>query len=161
MRDERGNVYRTHTCEVLRPDHLGQAVRLAGWVHRKRDHGQLLFIDLRDHYGITQCVVTPGSPAFTTAEGLRSESVISVSGKVVARSEENINPQLPTGLVEVDVQSIDVLSAAETLPFPVAGTQGPRIIASDFLCFRLAHDDGGGTDFHWKTLRHPLTRRGL
>jgi aspartyl-tRNA synthetase len=115
--------YRTHTCAVLRPEHIGQTVRLAGWVHRKRDHGNLLFIDLRDHYGLTQCVVTPESPAFAIAEGLRNESVISVAGTVVGRTQENVNPGLPTGLIEVDVNAIDVLSAAETLPFQVSGTQ--------------------------------------
>ncbi|HVW06922.1 MAG TPA: aspartate--tRNA ligase [Vicinamibacterales bacterium] len=115
--------YRTHTCAVLRPEHIGQTVRLAGWVHRKRDHGNLLFIDLRDHYGLTQCVVTPESPAFAIAEGLRNESVISVAGTVVGRTQENVNPNLPTGLIEVDVNAIDVLSAAETLPFQVSGTQ--------------------------------------
>jgi aspartyl-tRNA synthetase len=108
---------------MLRPDHVGETVRLAGWANRKRDHGQLLFIDLRDHYGITQCVFTPDSAAFRTAETLKLESVIAVSGRVIARTEENINPALPTGLVEVVVDAIDVLSAAEPLPFPVAGTQ--------------------------------------
>ncbi|MFO7301134.1 MAG: aspartate--tRNA ligase [Acidobacteriota bacterium] len=116
------NPYRTHTCGVLRTEHIDQSVRLAGWVHRKRDHGNLLFIDLRDHYGITQCVVTPESPAFAVAEALRSESVISVAGRVVARDPENVNPSLPTGQVELAVESIDVLSAAEPLPFPVFGT---------------------------------------
>jgi aspartyl-tRNA synthetase len=115
--------YRTHTCDLLRPAQIGQAVRLAGWVHRKRDHGQLLFIDLRDHYGITQCVFTPDSHAFAAAEGVRLESVISVSGKVLGRTEENINPALPTGLIEVVVDGLDMLSAAETLPFQIAGTQ--------------------------------------
>ncbi len=115
--------YRTHTCHVLRPQHVGEHVKLAGWVHRKRDHGHLLFIDLRDHHGITQCVFTPDSPAFTAAEALRLESVISVAGRVVGRSEENINPTLPTGLVEVIVDQLEVLSPAETLPFQVAGTQ--------------------------------------
>ena len=115
--------YRTHTCDLLRPAQIGQAVRLAGWVHRKRDHGQLLFIDLRDHYGITQCVFTPDSSAFAAAEGVRLESVISVSGKVLGRTEENINPALPTGLIEVVADGLDVLSAAETLPFQIAGTQ--------------------------------------
>ncbi len=115
--------YRTHTCDLLRPAQIGQAVRLAGWVHRKRDHGQLLFIDLRDHYGITQCVFTPDSSAFAAAESVRLESVISVSGKVLGRTEENINPALPTGLIEVVADGLDVLSAAETLPFQIAGTQ--------------------------------------
>ena len=115
--------YRTHTCHVLRPDHVGERVKLAGWVHRKRDHGHLLFIDLRDHHGITQCVFTPDSPAFTAAEALRLESVISVAGRVVGRTEDNINPTLPTGFVEVIVDQLEVLSPAETLPFQVAGTQ--------------------------------------
>lgn len=117
------NRYRTHTNDALRPEHVGQRVRVSGWVHRKRDHGQLLFIDLRDHYGITQCVFTPNSDAFRAAESVRVESVIQVTGKVLARTEENINPTLPTGRVEVVADSLEVLSAAETLPFQVAGTQ--------------------------------------
>ena len=115
--------YRSHTCAVLRPEQIGESVKLAGWVHRKRDHGQLLFIDLRDHYGITQCVFTPNSAAFAAAESVRLESVISVAGKVVGRTDENVNPTLPTGLVEVTVEALDLLSTAETLPFQVAGTQ--------------------------------------
>jgi aspartyl-tRNA synthetase len=117
------NRYRTHTNDALRPEHVGRDVRLSGWVHRKRDHGQLLFIDLRDHYGITQVVFTPNSDAFKGAESVRLESVINVSGKVLARTEENINPGLPTGRIEVAAKTLDVLSAAETLPFQVAGTQ--------------------------------------
>ncbi|MCM3880844.1 MAG: aspartate--tRNA ligase [Vicinamibacterales bacterium] len=117
------NRYRTHTNDALRPEHVGRDVRLSGWVHRKRDHGQLLFIDLRDHYGITQVVFTPNSDAFKGAESVRVESVISVSGKVLARTEENINPGLPTGRIEVAAKALDVLSAAEALPFQVAGTQ--------------------------------------
>ena len=108
---------------MLRPEHVGQTVRLSGWVNRKRDHGQLLFIDLRDHYGVTQCVFTPDSAAFKIAEGVRLESVINVAGRVIARTEENINPALPTGLVEVVVDKVEVLSAADTLPFQVSGTQ--------------------------------------
>jgi aspartyl-tRNA synthetase len=121
--NERSQRYRTLTCDVLRVEHIGQRVKLAGWVHRKRDHGQLLFIDLRDHYGLTQCVFTPNSSAFAAAESVRLESVISVTGRVLGRSEENVNAGLPTGLVEVAVDSLEVLSAAETLPFQVAGTQ--------------------------------------
>ncbi len=97
------NRYRSHTCAVLRPEHIGQPVKLAGWVHRKRDHGSLLFIDLRDHYGITQCVFTPNSAAFAAAESVRLESVISVSGNVIERTPENVNPALPTGGIEVKV----------------------------------------------------------
>jgi aspartyl-tRNA synthetase len=108
---------------VLRAGHIGQSVKLAGWVHRKRDHGQLLFIDLRDHYGLTQVVFTPSSPAFAAAESVRLESVISISGKVIERTPENVNPTLPTGTIEVSVDSLELLSPAETLPFQVAGTQ--------------------------------------
>ena len=117
------NRYRSHTCAVLRPEHIGQPVKLAGWVHRKRDHGSLLFIDLRDHYGITQCVFTPNSAAFSDAESVRLESVISVSGNVIERTSENVNPALPTGGVEVKADALEVLSTAELLPFQVAGTQ--------------------------------------
>jgi len=115
--------YRTHTCAMPRPEHIGQVVKLAGWIHRKRDHGGLLFIDLRDHYGLTQCVLTPSSQAFPIAESARLETVISVTGTVIGRTDENINPNLPTGRVEVDVDAIEILSPAETLPFQVGGTQ--------------------------------------
>ena len=115
--------YRSHTCAVLRPEHIGQTVKLAGWIHRIRDHGGLLFIDLRDHYGVTQCVLTPSSPAFAAAEAAKFESVISVQGKVIGRTDENINPNLPTGRIEVDVDALEMLSPADVLPFQVAGTQ--------------------------------------
>ena len=117
------NKYRTHKNDELRPEHVGQHVRVSGWVHRKRDHGNLLFIDLRDHYGVTQIVFTPDSDAFKAAEAIKLESVITVSGKVIARTEENINPLLPTGRIEVVADRLDVLSAADVLPFQVAGTQ--------------------------------------
>src|SRR2546430_2023867 len=117
------NRYRTHFCNLLRAEHVGQAVRLSGWVHRKRDHGQLLFIDLRDHYGITQCVFTPNSDAFNAAESVKLESVICVSGKVLARTPENVNPTLPTGEIEAAAENLEVLSQADMLPFQVAGTQ--------------------------------------
>lgn len=115
--------YRTHTCGQLRSDQVGTEVKLAGWVHRKRDHGNLLFIDLRDHYGITQCVAQSGSAAFTQMEALRSEYVVSVTGKVVARTGDTVNPNLPTGSVEVVVSSIEVLGEAADLPMPVFGEQ--------------------------------------
>src|SRR3954466_11815484 len=107
------NRYRTHTCDLLRLENVNQPVRLSGWVHRKRDHGQLLFIDLRDHYGMTQCVFTPNSDAFEAAEAGRAESVICVTGRVTARTAENVNPALPTGEIEVVVEALEVLSAAE------------------------------------------------
>jgi len=111
--------YRTHTCGELRHDHAGAEVRVSGWVHRKRDHGNLLFIDLRDNYGLTQCVIDSESPLFATAEGVRLESVITVTGKAVARSADTINPNLPTGRVEVQIGALEVLSAADTLPLQV------------------------------------------
>jgi aspartyl-tRNA synthetase len=111
--------YRTHTCGELRAGDVGRTVRLSGWVHRKRDHGGLLFIDLRDHYGLTQCVFHAGSPALAAAEAARLESVITVTGAVVAREPSAINPRLPTGEIEVAVQDLAVQSAAETLPLQV------------------------------------------
>jgi len=90
------SVYRTHTCGQLRPEHVGQQARLSGWVQRKRDHGNLLFIDLRDHYGVTQVVVDVSSPVFKIAESVRAESVITVSGKVVAREAATVNARLAT-----------------------------------------------------------------
>jgi aspartyl-tRNA synthetase len=113
--------YRTKTCGELRKENVGSAVRLSGWVHRVRDHGGLLFVDLRDHYGITQFVVDPKSPAFADAERLKPEWVVRVDGKVVARSAETINSHLSTGEVEVRVEAIEVLSEAKELPLPVFG----------------------------------------
>jgi aspartyl-tRNA synthetase len=111
--------YRTHTCGALRLGDAGQAARLSGWVHRKRDHGQLLFIDLRDHYGVTQCVIDVSSPLFASADALRLESVITVTGKIVARSDDTVNPNLPTGEVELVIGELVVQSVAEPLPLPV------------------------------------------
>jgi aspartyl-tRNA synthetase len=111
--------YRTTTCGALRLATAGNHTRIAGWVHRKRDHGQLQFIDLRDHYGITQCVIDVSSPLFAKVDALRLESVISVSGTVVQRSAETVNAKLPTGEIELQIKTIDVLSEAEPLPFPV------------------------------------------
>jgi aspartyl-tRNA synthetase len=115
------HAYRTHTCGALRSDDVGKIVRLSGWVHRIRDHGGLLFVDLRDHYGITQIVADPDSPVFAAVEKLKPEWVIRVDGEVVARSEDTINPNLPTGEVEVRVKDLEVLSEAAELPLPVFG----------------------------------------
>ncbi len=115
------HAYRTHTCGALRAAEIGAETRLSGWVHRVRDHGGVLFIDLRDHYGITQVVADPDSGAFATAEKVRSEWVIRVDGRVRQRPEGTINPDLPTGEVEVYADAIDVLSAAKELPVPVFG----------------------------------------
>ncbi|MCP1198476.1 aspartate--tRNA ligase [Notoacmeibacter sp. MSK16QG-6] len=113
--------YRTHNCGALSLSETGQTVRLSGWVHRVRDHGGLLFIDLRDHYGITQIVADPDSPAFTTAEKLRSEWVIRIDGTVKQRDAEAVNPNLSTGNIEVFARHIEVLSEAKELPLPVFG----------------------------------------
>ena len=113
--------YRSHTCGALRKEHAGQTVRLSGWCHRIRDHGGLLFIDLRDHYGLTQVVVDPNSPAFKTAETLRSEWVVRVDGRVRDRPEGTLNAELPTGAVEVFASEIEVLGSAAELPLPVFG----------------------------------------
>src|SRR5262245_19037048 len=113
--------YRTHTCGALRQADVGRPVRLSGWVHRVRDHGGLLFIDLRDHYGITQVVADPDSPAFKAAESVRSEWVIRVDGAVRDRPQGTVNFELPTGAVEVFASEIEVLSAAKELPIPVFG----------------------------------------
>lgn len=113
--------FRTHTCGALRLAHVGETVRLSGWIHRKRDHGNLLFIDLRDHYGITQCVVEVTSPLFDVIEQGRPESVVTVTGPLVRRSDDTINPNLPTGEVEVRVEKFNVESLADTLPLQVFG----------------------------------------
>ncbi len=115
------HTYRSHTCGALRLTDTGASVRLSGWVHRKRDHGGLMFIDLRDHYGVTQLVLSPSSPGFAAAERLRAESVVRIDGEVIARSPETVNAALPTGGIEVRVTALDVLSEAAELPVPVFG----------------------------------------
>ncbi|MFB6460087.1 aspartate--tRNA ligase [Bradyrhizobium tunisiense] len=115
--------YRSHTCGALRESNIGETVRLSGWVHRVRDHGGVLFIDLRDHYGLTQCVVDPDSPAFSLAEKLRSEFVVRMDGKARRRPEGTDNDDLPTGKIEIYVTEIEVLGPAGDLPLPVFGDQ--------------------------------------
>ncbi|MBB35427.1 MAG: aspartate--tRNA ligase [Hirschia sp.] len=115
------HAYRTHNCGELRSDHVGETVRISGWVHRKRDHGGLLFVDLRDHYGLTQCVVKPDNEHFPVLERLRIESVVSITGKVLARSDDTANPNLATGSVEVGLEDMVIQSEAEELPLPVFG----------------------------------------
>ena len=119
------HLYRTHTCGELRRNHIGQEVKLSGWVHRKRDHGNLLFVDLRDQYGVTQCVIETDAPIFREVEGVRLESVITVIGKTVARTEDTVNVKLSTGQIEVTILSFTVESPAETLPMQVVGNQPP------------------------------------
>jgi aspartyl-tRNA synthetase len=113
--------YRTHTCAALRETDIGTEVRLSGWCHRIRDHGGVLFIDLRDHYGIMQCVIDPDSPAFKQAEVLRSEWVVRIDGRVRKRPDGTENKDLPTGAIEIFITDIEVLGAAEELPMPVFG----------------------------------------
>jgi len=115
------HAYRTHTCGALRAADTGKTVRLSGWIHRKRDHGGLVFVDLRDHYGLTQLVLDPETPGFQLVERLRAESVIRIDGEVVARSPETVNPNLPTGEIEIRVREVAVLSEASELPLPVFG----------------------------------------
>ena len=117
------HAYRSHTCGALTAAQVGETVRLSGWVHRKRDHGGVLFVDLRDHYGITQIVADSDSPALAVLEALRVESVVTIDGNVKARSAATVNANLPTGAIEVYARGATVLSAAEELPMPVAGEQ--------------------------------------
>jgi len=115
--------YRTHHCGQLRASDAGKPARLSGWVHRKRDHGNLLFVDLRDHYGMTQCVIDVSSPVFQTLEHTRPESVVTLTGKVVERSADTKNSRLPTGDIELQVSEVAVQSNADILPMQVAGEQ--------------------------------------
>lgn len=115
--------YRSHTCGALSREHVGETVRLSGWVHRKRDHGGVLFVDLRDHYGITQIVADSDSPALALLESTRVESVVTIEGLVKARNDATVNAGLATGAIEVFAKGASVLSAAEELPLPVAGEQ--------------------------------------
>src|ERR1044072_8322035 len=114
------HAYRSHTCAQLRASDVGETVRLSGWVHRRRDHGHLLFVDVRDHYGITQVVADTESPAFRVLDRLKLESVVTVEGNVVARSKDTVNPNLPTGEIEVRAGEVTVQSAAAELPMPVS-----------------------------------------
>ncbi|MGH7031109.1 MAG: amino acid--tRNA ligase-related protein, partial [Stellaceae bacterium] len=113
------HAYRTDTCGALRHADAGRPARLSGWVHRKRDHGHLLFLDLRDHYGVTQCVIDASSPLFPKADALRLESVVTLTGAVAARSADTVNPKLDTGEVELAIDAIEIQTESEALPFPV------------------------------------------
>lgn len=115
--------YRTHNCAALRSQDVGSTVKLSGWIHSKRDHGGLLFIDLRDHFGITQIVIPTNSPLMNTAERLRVESVICITGMVVAREGETVNPKLPTGQIEIQAENLEIISEADVLPFQVTGNE--------------------------------------
>ncbi|HTH28039.1 MAG TPA: amino acid--tRNA ligase-related protein, partial [Sphingobium sp.] len=117
------HAYRTHVCGELRSSHVGETVRVSGWVHRKRDHGDLVFVDLRDHYGMVQIVTEVDGPAFGVIESLRNESVVTITGRVVARAPEAVNANIPTGEIEIRIDEAVVQSAAQDLPIPVAGDQ--------------------------------------
>src|ERR1700685_1267098 len=115
------HAYRTHTCGQLRSSDVGKSVRLSGWVNRRRDHGGLIFIDLREHSGITQCVIEPDGVAFPLVDTARSEWVLTLTGKVVARTPETVNKDLSTGEVELRIEEAQVQGRAEELPLPVFG----------------------------------------
>ena len=117
------NKYRTHTCSELGEKDIGKNVKISGWLHRKRDHGNLLFLDIRDHFGITQCVIENKDKNFKTLEKIKPESVILVEGNVIKRSEETINKDLKTGSIEIKIKNFEILSAAQELPMPVFGEQ--------------------------------------
>ena len=117
------HIYRSHTCGALRPADVGQSARISGWVHRKRDHGGLLFVDMRDNYGVTQCVIEPDSEHFAAIEAVRPESVLRIDGAVVAREPETTNKELPTGEIEIRIVDFELLSAAQELPLQVFGDQ--------------------------------------
>ncbi|MEC9139503.1 MAG: amino acid--tRNA ligase-related protein, partial [Pseudomonadota bacterium] len=135
------HLYRTHTCGALRAENIDEQVRVSGWVHRKRDHGGLLFIDLRDHYGLIQLVIEPSSPHFALAEQIRAESVIRADGKVVARDDEACNPNLPTGDIEVYLSELEILSETGDLPLPVFGEPDyPEDIRLRYRCLDLRRD---------------------
>src|SRR6056297_2119843 len=113
--------YRSHFCADLTKVNVGETVRLSGWVHRIRDHGGVLFIDLRDHYGVTQLLCDPDSPVFAAVEALRSEYCIRIDGEVKARDASLVNPRIPTGEIEVFIRDLEILGAARDLPLQVFG----------------------------------------
>ncbi len=136
------NKYRTHTCSELREREVNKEVTLSGWIHRKRDHGNLLFIDLRDHYGVTQCVIENNNKYFPIIEKIRPESILKVEGQVVKRGEGTENKDLETGKIEVKVKSLEILSEAKELPIPVFGEQDyPEDIRLKYRFLDLRRDD--------------------
>ena len=117
------NKYRTHTCSELTKENNGQDIVLSGWINKKRDHGNLLFIDLRDNYGMTQCIIDKSNSSFKELEKIQLESVIKINGKVVARSIETVNSDLQTGEIEVNINSFETLGTCKELPMPVFSDQ--------------------------------------
>ena len=136
------NKYRTHNCSELGEKDINKVVQISGWLHRKRDHGNLLFIDLRDHYGITQCVIENNNKFFPILEKSKPETVLTISGKVVARSSGTVNLELKTGKIEISIQSVEILSNAEDLPMPVFGEQDyPEEIRLKYRFLDLRRDE--------------------
>ena len=112
------NKFRTHNCSELTKKNIGESVKISGWLHRKRDHGNLLFLDIRDHFGITQCVIENKDKNFKVLENLKPESVILIEGQVIERSKDTQNKELKTGSIEIKIKKFTILSAAEELPMP-------------------------------------------
>ena len=117
------NKYRSHNCNQLRKNNIGKNVLLSGWINKKRDHGNLLFIDLRDNYGITQCIIDKDNPNFSELEKTQLETVIKIEGKVITRSQDTINKDIDTGTIEVAIESFDILGSCKELPMPVFSDQ--------------------------------------
>ena len=117
------NRYRTHNCNELRKKEVGNSVILSGWVNKKRDHGNLLFIDLRDNYGITQCIIDKDNSNFSELEKIQLETVIKIEGKVIDRSIETINKEIPTGEIEISINNFEILGTCKELPLPVFSDQ--------------------------------------
>ena len=136
------NKYRTHHCSELDLKDLGKEVSLSGWLHRKRDHGNLLFVDLRDHYGITQCVIENKNKFFPILENAKPETVLKITGKVSKRAEGTDNKELKTGKIEIKVNSVEILSQAKELPMPVFGEQDyPEDIRLKYRFLDLRRDE--------------------
>ena len=112
--------YRTHNCGELKTTNINNKVKISGWINRKRDHGGLLFLDLRDHFGVTQCVISRDHTKFSEIESIKLESVLSITGQVLERSKDTINKKLSTGLIEVNIQDFEILSLSETIPFQIS-----------------------------------------
>ena len=136
------NKYRTHNCSELNELHIDTTVSLSGWLHRKRDHGNLLFVDLRDHYGVTQCVIENNNKSFPILEKTKPESVLKITGKVVKRANATENLELTTGKIEVKILSVKILSNAKELPIPVFGEQDyPEDIRLKYRFLDLRRDE--------------------
>ena len=136
------NKYRTHNCSELNEKNIGNNVTLSGWLHRKRDHGNLLFIDLRDHYGVTQCVIENNNKNFDLLEKIRPESVLKISGLVVKRESGTENFELITGNIEIKIKEVEILSSAKELPIPVFGEQDyPEEIRLKYRFLDLRRDE--------------------